>query len=627
MEHNSLDDINSISRGGFAIPGALPSQRAPRQRIGTNTGLPPAVELPVKDVERNRQTNLRRQDVRTQAKTETQPKESKAKMSRSTRPTVKTSPKTKTSKPGNRPGVRTKVIMSAGKAWAGGYGGKPPGTEPEEGQPGESFPTGEVEYLGGPRVFTPDSKFDGISEIDSADQVQGSWAGDPSFIRTLYQKLNFQAYPNYGGILARKGTGDLSNASMSQDEIFTDKVAGVKQYYSEEYNANLAFENTFTETNFYLHQFDTNRLHAEYVCLLQRAAYFESKSDQHTENAAAAKIGNVLNTTDFYPIRNKCARALKRQYISKDMRDTHYEMLQTYRLTPHETGGTIFYVTDNMGEMLDDLSAATTSVAASTAITTYINILDTMCDYVLYGRPAQSTDMPVYMKPKRDFSGELRALYTTGQAAYSTSTRNSMNSILGRVSGRRGPFDFVKLNYQERGNSMSLYDPHFCDKFNNTASKNIDGSTTLFFPPLKNGGTGYSKAQLGSSPYYVSESSSDNQVCSTAFHMLLHFAGESPICYSNSRSSNNHTRRYLTYVGRRVNISNESRDLCYLSRACVIIPGNQDGVPIQDNFVTKMYFSNDTYYGFTAPDGDGAPLFFVTYGRVIDKFKQKYMVN
>jgi len=625
MEHNSLDDINTMRGGAFVIPGGLPSQRIPRQRIGTNTGLPPAVELPVKEVEDRRQTNLRRQDVRTQK--ETQPKESKAKMSRSKSSKTKAASKTKSGNQNTRVGSRTKVIMGAGNAWAGGYGGKPPG-QPEEGQPGESFPTGEVEYLGGPRVISHDSKFDGISEIDQTDQTQGTWAGDPSFIRTLYQMLNFQPYPNYGGNLARKTTsGDLINASMSQDEIFQDKVAGVKQYYSEEYNANTAFENNFTETNFYLHQFDTNRLHAEYVCLLQRAAYYQSEGSQYTENAAVEKIANVLNTTDFYPIRNKCARALKRQFISKEMRDSHYEMLQTYRLTPHETGGTIFYVTDTMGTLIDMLGTATSTTAAAQAVTLYTNTLDTMCDYVLYGRTAQSATTPGYMTPKRDFSGELKPLFADGQAAYSSSTRNAMNAILDRVSGRRGPFDFVKLNYQERGNSMSLYDPRFCDKFNNTPARVIDGSNTLFFPAMQNGGTGYAKAALSSSPYYASETPSDQQVCSTAYHMLLHFAGESPLTYSQSRTTQNNSRKYLTYRGRLTTITTESRDLCYNIKNCNVIVGSQNNTPIQDNFVTKLYYANSTYYGFTAPDGDSAPLFFVTYGRVIEKFKQKYMVD
>ena len=631
MEHNSLDDINV--RGGFLpSPGMpLPSRRIERTRIGKDNPLPPGIELPTK-----RGKPVPEQDLRTKAKPQTQTKTKGFSQPKAMRPKTKTQQApTPERQRSNRARTRTQVVMEAGKAYAGGYGGKVPGSPKEpEGQPGDSFPTGEVEYLGGPRVQVPSTKFDGISEIDQLDQENGTWSGVPSQVRTLFQPYNFQPYPNYGGEIAgRKAIGATAfeGSASSQDEIFLDKFAGIQQYYSEAYTANKAFEDNFTPTYFYYYQFDVNRLHAEYVCLLQRSAYYQSTDSQYTENACAEKIANVLNTTNFYPIRNKMARALKRQFIEREVRDKHYEIFQTNRLTPHETGGTIFNVTDRMATLLNDLGNAGNLALALNAINVYITQIETLCDYVLYGRPIQVDEsgespvtIPDYMIPKREFAGTLYNLYngTDENTKYSTVRRNAMSAILDRVSGSRGPYDFVKLNYQARGNSMSLYDPAFCDRFNNTALRN----GTTFFPPILKGGTDLDKPDKSSSPYYCSERSSDNQDCDTAFHMLLMFNGESPLYYSNSRLTG-HSRKYFIYRGRNTSIGQEALDLAYTVKENYIQVNNSDQVPVQDNYVTKAYYDGSSVYGFSAPDGDSSPLFFVTYARVIEKFKEKYMVN
>jgi hypothetical protein len=630
MEHNSLDDINI--RGGFLpSPGMpLPSQRIPRTRIGKDSPIPPGIELPTK-----RGKPVPEQELRTKAQPKTQPRAKGFKQPKAMLPKTKTQTSAKTRPENRRSNARTAVVMEAGRAYASGYGGKPPGSPKEpEGQPGDSFPTGEVEYLGGPRVQVPSTKFDGISEIDQLDQDNGTWSGVPSQVRTLFQPYNFQPYPNYGGEIAgRKSSGATAfdGAASSQDEIFLDVFSGIQQNYSESYNANTAFENNFKPPYFYLYQFDTNRLHAEYVCLLQRSAYYQSTESQYTENACAEKIANVLNTTNFYPIRNKMARALKRQFIDREVRDKHYEIFQTNRLTPHETGGTIFNVTDRMATLLNDLANAGNLTVALNAVNIYITQIETMCDYVLYGRPIQTDDsgespvtIPDYMIPKREFSGVLYNLYNGADTntEYSTVRRNAMSAILDRVSGSRGPYDFVKLNYQARGNSMSLYDPAFCDRFNNTALRNGSG----FYPPILKGSTDLDKPDKAVSPYYCSERPSDNQDCDTAFHMLLMFNGESPLYYSNSRLTSI-SRKYLIYRGRNTAIGQEPLDLSYTVKENYVQVNNSSQVPIQDNYVTKGYWDGSTFYGFSAPDGDSSPLFFVTYGRVIEKFKQKYMVN
>uniref|UniRef100_A0A2V0RBX6 Capsid protein n=1 Tax=viral metagenome TaxID=1070528 RepID=A0A2V0RBX6_9ZZZZ len=628
MERNSLDDISSM-RGGFMInpPG---TSRIPRTRIGTNTGLPPAQELPTKEGKSVPESDLR---TKASSKTQTKTKGFKQPTARATKTAqTKSSPSRQKS---GRSQSRATTVMSAGRSWVGGYGGKPPGSPEESGQPGDSFPTGEVEYLGGPRVTTQTSKFDGISEIDQLDQTAGSWTGDPSQVRTLYQSFNFQPYPNYGGAIAgmkSSGATTFATASTTQDEIFLDTFGAIQQEYSENYNANTVFEQNFKPVYFYYYQFDVNRLHAEYVCLLQRAAYYQSTGTEYTENACAEKIANVLNTTNFYPIRNKMARALKRQFIDREMRDKHYEIFQTNRLTPHETGGTIFNVTDAMATLLQNLSNAADLATAQNVVATYIAQLDTMCDYLLYGRPIQtdtsvspSKTIPDYMIPKREFSGTLYNLYTGSDpdTIYSTVRRNAMSAILDRVSGSRGSFDYVKLNYQARGNSMSLYDSAFCDRYNNTPNRN--GST--FYPTMLKGSTTVSKAALSASPYYCSERSADNQDCDTVFHMLLMFNGESPLYYSNSRITSFTTREYFIYRGRNSLIGDENIDLAYTAKGNITQVGSNAFPPIQDNYVTKTYFDGSNIYGFSAPDGDSSPLYFVTYGRVIEKFKQKYMVN
>jgi hypothetical protein len=213
MEYNSGENLDSL-RGGFGMPMPI---RAPRTRIGPDTNIPPAQELPVKKVQEQRQSDLRRQDV----KAKPQPQAKRAKVSSSKFTSTKTSTKSNSSKEKGRRPSRTKVLMGAGKAWAGGYGGRPPGSPPqEEGQPGESFPTGEVEYLGGPRVTLPSEKFDGISEIDQLDQTDGEWSGTPSQIRTLIQSFNFQPYPNYSGQLAgaTSNVAALASAPTTQTQ-------------------------------------------------------------------------------------------------------------------------------------------------------------------------------------------------------------------------------------------------------------------------------------------------------------------------------------------------------------------------------------------------------------------------
>jgi hypothetical protein len=217
------------------------------------------------------------------------------------------------------------------------------------------------------------------------------------------------------------------------------------------------------------------------LCLLQRAAYYQSSERDYTENASVEKLANVLNTTNFYPIRNKMARAIKTRYFSKSMMDEMRMFLQTYRLTPHETGGTILNVTDEMDLLIAGLGGAADEASADAAINAYISRVEGWCDFILYGRPTQKTDMDNKDKPRRNVNGSNYELYDDddSNSQLTVTQRNAIGTVLARVSGDKGPFDYVKCNRIPEGNSQSIYDPAFCDRFNNGLRMSFGNAITL----------------------------------------------------------------------------------------------------------------------------------------------------
>ena len=600
-------------RGGFGIPVNPQSPRIPRTRVGSR---PESFVQVQKELEQKQFAN-----PKTEAKT--QPKMQRTKKT--------AGPKTTTKSKKQSMGRTTRTAV---KMYAGARGlsptfrsPAPPRPESEDG-PGKSIPSGEVPYLDGPRISLPSDRFTGIRELDQLDQLNGDWNGTPSTVRTLFIGHHMQLYPQYGGIYATKnqtGISNLVNATDTQDIVVRDTWAGIYQYYSEKYTANQSFKDDFTVNNFFLYMYDTSRLLAELVCLLQRSAYYQSEQSGYTENPSVEKIANVLNTTTFYPIRNKMARALKRQFISAEIKDEMYMFLQTNRLTPHETGGTIFNTTDNMALLINYLGVASNEAAVQTAVDNYITALDEMCDLVLFGRPVQTSTTSSSIIPKRDINGSTFNLYAddSTESSLTIGTRNAISAILQRVSGENGPYDFVKLNRIEPGSSQSMYDPAFCDRFNN----NIAIAAGFYYPPMMHlDGDQRGKANLADSIYYVSERDSNEQDCRTAYHMLSYFAGESPIFYDASRMGNN--RRSLFYRGRNLNITTEDLDLTYQTIDTVYEVENTARVPVAENYTTKLWIGSDNQVFYTRhPDGDGSPLYFLTYANILEMFKKKYINN
>lgn len=601
-KHNSLDDINV--RGGFQVPvnPRIPRTKAPQEIQKPEIQIPNPIE--------------REKDFESKTKTMTKagPGRSKSK--------PKTAVKTKPKKEGQ--GMRTLTkLYGTTRGFSPTFRGGPSNPDqPGEDAPGVSLPAGEIPYLDGPRVDLPSEKFTGIHELDQLDQTRGSWAGVPSQIRTHIQSWNIQAYPQYGGVIASANGGEaaLANVSQTQDQIFMDHYSNIVDYYSRKYTVNKSFEDNFTLNNFYLYLYDNSRVLSELLCLLARAAYYQSEKTNYTENASVEKLANVLNTTNFYPIRNKLARAIKRQYFSKSMMDEIIMFLQTYRLTPHETGGTICNTTFTMYRLISSLAGATNEAGADSAINTYINTLDRWCDYILYGRPQQTDDMDNNDKPRRNVNGTLYPLFnnSTTNSELTVTQRNAIGAVLARVSGDMGPFDYVKCNRIPQGNSQSMYDPAFCDRFNNGLAK----SNNDFFPPMLCGTLDADKPELAESVYFASERDDNNQDERTAFHMLNNISGESPIFYDMSRNSYN--RAYLIYIGRNNSITSEEKDLTYIEGENLMIVNNSQHPPVQDNYITKLYSSTGSNRYFTTmPDGDASALFFLTYGNMVEQFKKR----
>lgn len=616
-KHNSLDDINF--RGGAFVPPGLPGPvRTPRIKESETVKPPQTQPIPKESPSPS---------YRTSQKQKTMPTTKPLKASHKDKTATQTKGKAK----GMKRGTATKVAGIArglGPSFRSPEDLKP---RDNEDAPGKSLPAGEIPYLDGPRLNLPSEKFTGIHELDQLDQTQGDWAGKPSQIRTLYQSINIQAYPQYGGREASAnttGATSLVGVSQTQDQVFLDHYSNIVDYYSRKYTVNKSFEDNFTIDNFYLYLYDNSKVLGELLCLLQRAAYYQSGKANYTENASVEKVANVLNTTNFYPIRNKLARAIKRQYFSREMMNEMMMLLQTYRLTPHQTGGTCFYVTDEMYELLEGLGDATTEALADTAITTYIDRVETWADYILYGRPIRDANSENKNQPRRNVNGTNYPLFSDASpgniySGLTVAKRNAIGAILAKVSGDMGPFDYVKCNNIPQGNSQSEYDPAFCDRFNNGLAVSDDG----FYPPMLRGDTAAAKPALAESAYFASERDWNNQDERTAFHMLMNVAGEAPIFYDVSRKS--HSRKYLSYRGRNLGVTSEEKDLAYTSNEIRVVVNNNTYPPVQDNFVTKLYSTtaSGTRYYATMPDGDASALFFLTYANMVEQFKKRYIVN
>jgi len=247
-------------------------------------------------------------------------------------------------------------------------GGRPKDDEPLKFTSRDRIPTGEDPYRDGPATFTPSIPFGKISELPNLDQNLVGWnqpADGLNNVRTLIQTIVPRFFTQFP-------SGKVVDASLNknQETIFLTFFNQIRDLYQVKFNLNKLFFDVFTVEKVFVYFYGVHELHAELVCFLQRAAYYRNL-DTGMENQLLDNLSTVLNTTEFYEIRNRMARALRTSYLPMSIINETYELFQTYRMGDLVTSSSTLYVTPAMAKLIDELGDSSTPQQYYTAVGNY----------------------------------------------------------------------------------------------------------------------------------------------------------------------------------------------------------------------------------------------------------------
>uniref|UniRef100_A0A2V0RBB4 Uncharacterized protein n=1 Tax=viral metagenome TaxID=1070528 RepID=A0A2V0RBB4_9ZZZZ len=485
---------------------------------------------------------------------------------------------------------------------------------------GDRSPTGDMPYRDGPAVFTPDRPFGKISELPNAGQFIQPWdspADVMSNVRTLVQIISAVWFPQFP---SQKSGANDQNLNKNQENIFLTMFNQIRYIYQERFNINLGFTEAFTVSNVFVYFFDVHALHAELVCLLQRAAYYRNYN-AGMENLVLDNLACILNNIDIDSVRNRMARALRFSYLPKSVIDETYETFQSYRMSGLVTSPSTIYVTKNMGTLMTDLGAATTLDEYTKAVKDYSDAIDILISRVVDGRPANtssSTGIQRYWNWSNNvgaYSQGNANVFEIGDSGLTLSHQIMLNSVFARVAPHT---NLTLLNNVMEGNSRSEIDVNFNDRFNNQLTL---ATSNFVMPKIQGGATIKDAPKPATAVAFASDRRAEEVSYKSVMYQSEKFSGGGALFFSTDRPGTLWSRIYLKERAPVSGLQPE-QDVRFttVSHYTRVIDNTYPFV--QDNYVAKAFTSNGTNWHYAQnTDSNSAAMWFVTFG---DLMEQQY---
>jgi hypothetical protein len=287
-------------------------------------------------------------------------------------------------------------------------------------------------------------------------------------------------------------------------------------------------------------------------------------------------------------------------------------------MTQFDTGGTQFFVTPIMNELLIDLGLASDEDEIQAALDTYVGHMRVKINAIL---------ADVYETvPARINGTELVDLGSSLQ--FFQATRRFLNGVYAELAKHDSAW--MQMNNWRRPASSYTYDAAFNDIYNNLSYRRFSSSTSVtILPPLISGtndiSVDYTKSPSDETiTYYGSGQSPTNQEFHVIESLANKFVGCSPLFYSLDTTfnvSSGDSRRYFEYGSYDTTID-ASDQLPYISRVNIIIPGNNTYPYVQDNYVSKVFSSSTTALQTVSQvDGLGQSLWYLPLGKILSQQK------
>ena len=506
----------------------------------------------------------------------------------------------------------------------------PRGRRPENEKPGIKFttadqmPSGEMPYRDGPPVTTSSFPVGYIGELTDLRQANLGWVNSSQLmnnIRCHIQVLN-PAFFNQMPSFIRINPADIS-MDTNQDRIFKTLFNQMRDTYQENFNINKSFDENFTYQNLFIYFHDVFALYGEYVCYLQRSAYYRDKA-AGMENLLFDFLSMTFNNDTFTPIRNKMARALRFSYLPKSVIDRTYEIYQTYRLGERDTSGTTVFVTKNMATLINSLGNTQSQAGYNAALNIYSTEIDKLIKNVTQGRENGTNADRGIMRLTRtsNIAGNYSSsalqefpLFLVGQGGLTEVQINSIKSFLGRISRFT---NLTLLNNQARGNSQSHYDVDFCDLFNNQLT--VANDITIFPKVVSVGNNGLFSPPRRESVIYASEKREEDILFKDVSLQLERFSGGGDLLFRTDHVPATWSRFYLVERDRVGGDLPDDSDIRCVANANFTKFNLDSHAFVQDNFVTKVFLNENTteYRSVNNTDGTSAAQYYLTFGHLLD---------
>ena len=496
-------------------------------------------------------------------------------------------------------------------------GGRPKDDEPLKFTSSDRVPNGTDPYRDGPATFTPSDPFGKIGELPNLNQSIEGWnrpASDLNNIRTLFQTVVPRFFTQFPS-----GKALDAGLNRNQENIFYTFFNQIGDLYQVKYNLNKQYFDTFTLEKVFVYFYGVHELHAELVCYLQRAAYYRNL-DTGMENLLLDNLSTVLNTTDFYEIRNRMARALRTNYLPMSIINETYETFQTYRMGDLVTSSSTVYVTPAMAKLIDELGDASTPQQYYLAQGNYQATIDAMIENVFTGRPNNSTGTDGIKRHWRTTNGAGVSadvnipIFDQGKGGITQNEIKFLNSVFGRVCNST---NLTLLNNIREGNSASHSDADFNDRF---ANQQTVAGTTRVFPYMvtssPNAGVTPSKYE---SVAFASERKAEDVSYKAVMYQAEKFTGGGALFFA-TESSNKWSRFYIEQRPRRTDLLPEM-DVGFTASNHYAQVTNQSRPFVQDNYVCKVFAneSGTTNYYTQNVDSTAAAMWFVTFGDLMEQ--------
>jgi hypothetical protein len=506
------------------------------------------------------------------------------------------------------------------------YTNRPPRNKRIEDKPGLAFttkdrvPSGDYPYRDGAPTFTQTERVGKISELPNKEQTLTGWEKSAQVMNNI--RCHIQVIEAaFFGQLPSFATGERkvdANCDKTQERIFITFYNQIRTIYQDRFNLNSQFTNAFTLENVFIYFVDVHALHCEYVCLLQRGAYYRNL-DTGMENLLLDNIGRVLNTDVFYNIRNDLAQALRMSYLPRSVVDSNYEIFQTYRLGQQVTAPSVMYTTPLFTNMLEQCSVANNQTDYDTAIEVYRQALDKLIDRVTLGRSAASSAEPGLMRIYRSVASNGSTvttqcpMFNIGRGALSQPDISFLNSVFSRVAPHT---NLCLLNDQKEGNSQSHHDVDLCDAYNNQLTV---ATATEAFPNIVSTNSQHQTPNPLQAVVYASERESEEVQYKSIAFQAEKFTGTGHLLY-RTMPGIRWSRIYLVEVGRNSALA-QNQDFTFLLRDNYTRVSSVTHPFIQDNYVTKIFQANGSanYTCINNVDGTSAAKWFVTLGDLMEK--------